>query len=278
MKRNTGFTLIELVVVIVILGILAVVAAPKFMNLQGDARHAALEGLKGSIEGAMGISYGKAAVEGVESLPLSSISSASSNVSLQYGYPAATSTGVIAAIENMQEGDDWSYTVPTMHTPLSFRLDNDIHSPTLQYYIDQIIKRNKQHKISRIEGTVAHYVPGGGSYYKCNIHFIYADGTTAQDDFGQDSNQANNEKICGGNLLTNAANKLLKELNPTPTPDHDEGNVVGGDRIIITFKNYRNLLKNDKPIPKGCYLTYIAATDANTPARVVLSPTACLTD
>ena len=38
MKRNAGFTLIELVIVIVILGILAVTAAPKFLNLQGDAR------------------------------------------------------------------------------------------------------------------------------------------------------------------------------------------------------------------------------------------------
>ncbi|MGL4204867.1 MAG: type IV pilin protein, partial [Aeromonadaceae bacterium] len=35
MKRSAGFTLIELVIVIVILGILAVTAAPKFLNLQG---------------------------------------------------------------------------------------------------------------------------------------------------------------------------------------------------------------------------------------------------
>ncbi|MGL4750761.1 MAG: type II secretion system protein, partial [Shewanella sp.] len=38
MKRQQGFTLIELVVVIIILGILAVTAAPKFINLQSDAR------------------------------------------------------------------------------------------------------------------------------------------------------------------------------------------------------------------------------------------------
>ena len=40
MKRQGGFTLIELVVVIVILGILAVTAAPRFLNLQDDARNA----------------------------------------------------------------------------------------------------------------------------------------------------------------------------------------------------------------------------------------------
>ncbi|MDW3189737.1 type II secretion system protein, partial [Vibrio sp. Vb0932] len=43
MKKQTGFTLIELVVVIVILGILAVTAAPRFLNLQNDAREARLE-------------------------------------------------------------------------------------------------------------------------------------------------------------------------------------------------------------------------------------------
>ena len=41
--KQEGFTLIELIVVIVILGILAVTAAPKFIDLQGDARASALQ-------------------------------------------------------------------------------------------------------------------------------------------------------------------------------------------------------------------------------------------
>ncbi|UKA30491.1 type II secretion system protein [Photobacterium damselae] len=65
MNRYKGFTLIELVVVIVILGILAVVAMPKFLNLQRDARIADLKGAEGALKSANGIIYGKAAIKGV---------------------------------------------------------------------------------------------------------------------------------------------------------------------------------------------------------------------
>lgn len=50
--KPKGFTLVELVVVIIILGILAVVAAPKFLSIGSDANIAALKGYKGSLESA----------------------------------------------------------------------------------------------------------------------------------------------------------------------------------------------------------------------------------
>ncbi|MGL5409088.1 MAG: type II secretion system protein, partial [Shewanella sp.] len=73
MKKQQGFTLIELVVVIIILGILAVTAAPKFINLQGDARASALQGLKGAIQGANSLVYSKAALLGIEGASTGSV-------------------------------------------------------------------------------------------------------------------------------------------------------------------------------------------------------------
>lgn len=114
MKRQGGFTLIELVVVIVILGILAVTAAPKFLNLQGDAREASLKGLAGGINGAAGIVYGKSAVEGEESIAYDADATPATTpdvdgIHTTYGYPTADADGIVAAVQGLGDAEQWSY-------------------------------------------------------------------------------------------------------------------------------------------------------------------------
>ncbi|CAH0541576.1 type II secretion system protein [Vibrio marisflavi] len=117
MNKQSGFTLIELVVVIVILGILAVTAAPKFLNLQGDAREASLQGLKGAIDGAAGIVYGKAAIEGLET---SAAATTSDNIAVVYGYPSGT--GILSAVTGLS--NDWASGVSGTSRVITFDSDS----------------------------------------------------------------------------------------------------------------------------------------------------------
>lgn len=92
MGRTQGFTLIELVIVIIILGILAVTAAPKFINMQADARVSTLNGLNGALQSANTLVYSEAALVGVEKMPTYNLQIAeggrgdATHVAIAYGY------------------------------------------------------------------------------------------------------------------------------------------------------------------------------------------------
>ena len=87
MKRQGGFTLIEMIVVIVILGILAVTAAPKFLDFQDDARNASLQGLAAAMQSAASMAHGKYLIDNKYE-----------SANMTQGYPSATAEGIGAQI------------------------------------------------------------------------------------------------------------------------------------------------------------------------------------
>lgn len=87
-SRQSGFTLIELVVVIVILGILAAFAVPKMMGLEGQARASTVNSMSGSLRSAATMAYGVWVASGVGG---NSVTINGTPIALAFGYPTAAS-------------------------------------------------------------------------------------------------------------------------------------------------------------------------------------------
>ncbi|PCI57535.1 MAG: general secretion pathway protein GspH [Gammaproteobacteria bacterium] len=104
-NKQQGFTLIELVVVIVILGILAVTAVPKFIDLTSDAKASVVEAVRGSMNSAADMAHAKALAAGkIKAAGTGqNISVDGVVINLNYGWPVNASMKDLLVLEDFTE-------------------------------------------------------------------------------------------------------------------------------------------------------------------------------
>lgn len=121
MNKQAGFTLIELITVIVILGILSAFALPRFAGLEAHARAASLDGLSGSIRSGAALAHSLWLATGSSAATVT-MEGQSIDIDTTTGYPKATAAGIKQVISDLNgfdaavSGSDMVFNITGMAT------------------------------------------------------------------------------------------------------------------------------------------------------------------
>ena len=156
MKKNIGFTLIELVIVIIVLGLLAATAVPKFISLQSDAKTSVIDGTESALHSAAKIVYSKSLIAGIENNSHAIIG----GIQVSEGYPSATAKALSSSTQ-LTDVTFSDRTEQTTSSPgfISLWITNSLNGATCLVYtkltglINSLILFNEKHLIPLIRQT-----------------------------------------------------------------------------------------------------------------------------
>ena len=138
LTTQTGFTLIELIIVIVILGVLAVTAAPRFIDVSSDANISVLKSMGGAINSAADLVYVKSAIQGEHKSELGNVDldgDGTADIETRFGYPSGSRENGLSKAMDDSFATEWIWS--TNYAETVFYLTMASFTWTSGQYVNQ---------------------------------------------------------------------------------------------------------------------------------------------